>query len=271
MRKATLTYTAVSNNYEAIKSINLESGSLFYIDECTKGHENLISLQNSYLYYDRIKSFLTNNNTNKGKFSIEYVINNEKKEKLPLLLGDDTPIFNRDNVYEYKKSEIEKARKLLFNSKNKMFLKAFLRCKKFTNTLNFNVKISYKEYLYANKLNIKTNYSNGEYYLNTISLFNTFSSTNKIKILRPVVEDALEIWKKNMFNLSNEDLYYFSRNLRIFINEYYKAIKIKTPVKNLCINQNVINKVFKHNIDNHEKNIVTSVILHKTAKRKILV
>ena len=55
--------------------------------------------------------------------------------------------------------------------------------------------------------------------------------------MRLLIEDALELWKKNILDLSDEELYFYSRELRVLINEYdYRKIP-RRAVYNLIFNK----------------------------------
>lgn len=256
MSKAVLTYTINSNDPNNKRTLTLESGSLFYIDSCTKTYADSIELKKSFLYRNKIIDFSNQYFSNNGKFNVEYIRNNSYKEILPVLLNDDKPIFRHDDFYNNQKSEIEVTRKLLHNSKNKMFLKSFLKCKKLYNTTNFLIKMTYSEYLDAldKKLSVIMN-ENG-YYINVNDLLKYVTETDKLGKLRPLFDDSLETWKKKVNKFNEEGIYYYSRNLRVLINEYNKKVKTKKIVTNLNVNDKNINRVFNHNRKNKENSVI---------------
>ena len=69
------------------------------------------------------------------------------------------------------------------------------------------------------------------YKVDTRDLFEFISTNSKLGILRGVFEDTLDIWKRKLISLDNEELYYISRNLRLLINDYNKEIRKKENKK----------------------------------------
>lgn len=214
MSKALLVYTPLDDNNN---QVILESGSLFYIDSITKLYKESDEIKQHYSY--KI------GNDSEGVINTFYIRSNSLKEKIPVLYNDTKLINIYDNFYEKVYSETEKSRKLLYNSKNKMFIKSFLNSKLLANTINFQVKLSYNEYVYAKKNNIDVKLINEEYKVNVKDLFEFISNNSRFGILRGVFEDTLDIWKRKLISLDNEELYYVSRNLRLLINNYNRELK----------------------------------------------
>lgn len=115
----------------------------------------------------------------------------------------------------------------MYNSKGKAFIKKFLDSSELSSTINFSVKLSYNEYVYARKNGIDAKISDEMYKVDTRDLFEFISTNSKLGILRGVFEDTLDIWKRKLISLDNEELYYVSRNLRLLINDYNKEIRNK--------------------------------------------
>jgi len=218
MAKAVLTYVDSKTN-----NITLESGSLFYIDSLTKGFNTKKDI--AVKYSSKIKE-------EDGILKLDYITSNTKREVIPIILNDKDPIYIRDDYLKEQISEIEKARKLFFNSKNKLFLKLALKYTLLKDTLDFNIKLSSREYKYALKKGL--NVIKGEYafYINTTELFKFVISNNKNGILRETFENALERWKYSINSLTLEEIYYYSRNIRLLIKKYNKKIKEKNKIKN---------------------------------------
>ncbi|MDY6015224.1 MAG: hypothetical protein SPI91_02035 [Bacilli bacterium] len=216
MSKALLVYIPQNDDKN---QIILESGSLFYIDSITKTYKNSNELKKHYSY--KI------DDDKQGAINTFYIRSNSLKEKIPTLYNDTKPVNIYDNFYEKVYSETERARKLLYNSKGKAFIKKFLDSSELSSTINFSVKLSYNEYVYARKNGIDAKISNEEYRVDTRDLFEFISTNSKLGILRGVFEDTLDIWKRKLISLDNEELYYVSRNLRLLINDYNKEIRNK--------------------------------------------
>lgn len=226
MGRAVLVYTIDLEKNP--KSVTLESGSLSYIDCCTKRYNGSLDLEQSFEYKDKIRSL-----GERGTIKAYYIQSNSLKEEIPILYSDNKPIIKYDNYYDKQLSESEISRKLLFNSKNKLFIKSFLKSSKLTKSLNFDVKLSYNEYLYALKKDLKATLSVGEYKVSAKELFMFASNNSKLGILRGPFEDSLDKWKRKFLSMDEEELYYHSRNLRILINDYNSKIKNRISIKNL--------------------------------------
>lgn len=226
MGRAVLVYTTNLENDP--KTVTLQSGSLFYIDCCTKQYNDSLDLEQSFEYRDKIRSLGEN-----GTIKAYYIQSNSLKEEIPILYADSKPIIKYDNYYDKELSESEISRKLLFNSKNRLFIKSFLNSSKLTKPLNFDVKLSYNEYLYALKKDLKATLSIGEYKIDVKELFAFASNNSKLGILRGPFEDSLDKWKRKLLSMDEEELYYHSRNLRILINDYNNKIKNKISIKDL--------------------------------------
>lgn len=222
----------------SLGSVILESGSLYYIDECTKRYKTIEQIKNSPIYEKRIKSVSSEPN---GVLKLYRVKNAQEKEELPILVNDINPILNRDNYYEQEKSETEKSRKLLYNSKNRLFLKGLINNKFLTDTFDFSIKLSKTEYTYALKNMLPVRSDENGMYLRVESLFKYAVHNQKLGVLRTTFEDTLDIWKKRLLSKDDIDLYYYSRNLRVLQNAYYKKIKERKEIKNLDVrNENLI-------------------------------
>lgn len=219
MKKATLVY----KDYNTGRTVTLESTYLNYIDSNTCRYNNEDDLKLSYL--DELKN-------NDIKLDLEnsdlllYSIKDERtKEVLPILINDEKEIALYYDFYTNTKSQIEISRKLMFNSKDKMYLKSVVDNKSLMRTLSFSVNMSYNEYQYAIKRGIKVYNEDGKYYVSVYDLFNHISNDNKLGLLRELFEDSLDIWKKRVSNLTTDDVYYYSRTLRVLQNDYYASVK----------------------------------------------
>ena len=206
--------------------ITIESGSLFYIDEITKKYKTIDSLKALYNSDEISKD---------DDIKLYYIKDFQTKEELPILLNDNIPIQLYNNLYENIESEIETSRKLLFNSKNKMFIKSFLKDEILSETLNFSINISFEEYKNCTKYGINIYENNGNYYVRTLDLFRYISNCKKYGKSRQMFEDSLELWKKRITSSNSDKIYYYSRNLRILKNNYYKKARGIITIKNLAV------------------------------------
>jgi len=238
MTKAILTYTP--KDIDNARTITLESGSLYYVDYCTKNYKNIEELKSAFNYQMKIGQ------SKIGELVLWCICDNETREKLPLLINDPRPLIIRDDYYNNKVSELERARKLLLSSKNRMFITGFLKSRKFTNALNFNIKLSIVESKYLLKTGIEISSNDDGYFIGVKKLFDYAACHTKLGPIRDVFEIALDKWKEKISNLPEEDLYYYSRNLRILLNEYYSQLKTNKGIKNLHTYKSLIN-VILHN------------------------
>ena len=249
MSRALLVFESGDNN------ITLESGSLLYIDLCTRRYTDEEDIKNKY-------SYRLNNIDEDGKIKVYNIMDRSLREELPILINDKEPILLRDRFDLQEKSELEITRKLLFNSKNRMFLKQFISDKKCEQTLNFAMPLTYKECLYCNKNDLKTMYLDDTYCIDVYQLFEYISTCKKMGPLRRTFEDALEAWKKKMLDLDNDDLYYYSRKFRLMSIDYNRYLKKKIGIKHLNINnKKVLNVYEKYTIV--EKPKIKSLSQHK--------
>lgn len=229
--KALLLYTYIDKSTSKSITTILENNELYYIDECTKSFESINKLLDSFFYQDKVKG-----NKN-GKLELLCILNNSKRIKLPLLINDNNRIVMSDDYIEGITSDIEKARKLLFNSKNKKFLRMFLNNEIFASTTYFDMSINNNEYDLLKRNNINVISKNGQYFVNANDIFKIVLELDKLGPFRKIYEDCLEKWKYNTGLSCNDSdiVYYNCRNLRTLSNYYYKTIKNEKKVTNLKI------------------------------------
>lgn len=241
MGKAILSYTLDKKSNSDADELILLTGSLRRIDNCTRFYDSIEEMRQSPEFQERINDFIKRNenyiknynNNFEGEFAVAFIVDSEKREYLPLLMGDKTPIRTRTSSLEEVKSEVEKARKLLFKSKDKMFLKRMLKDERLADTTDFDIKLKLQEYKEVVKRGYKPKLIDGEYYLTINDILDYHLKSEKIGLMRGLVEDALEVWKENILALDDELLYYYSRHLRLVLNAYDKDKYGKRLVTNL--------------------------------------
>lgn len=242
------------------KVITIESGNLRYIDNITKEFEDESDFKLGNMYRDKIKTY-----SNDNKLVLTYIKNNEEKIELDILFNDEEAIRTRTSSLEDVKSEVERSRKLLLNSKNKMFLTSFLLNKKLLPTTRATVKMTIDEYRNAKKEDYLVIAKDGEYRIPISEVLKYRLNNKKLGSMRLLVEDTLEVWKKNMLNLTDEELYFYSRELRILINEYnYRKI----PRKVIC-NLNFNKEYLDEKLVLRKPNVVRMTGTVGLTKRKI--
>lgn len=252
MGKAILSYTLDKKSNSDADELILLTGSLRRIDNCTRFYDSIEAMRQSPEFQERINNFIkrnenyikTYNNNFEGEFTVAFIVDSDKREYLPILIDDKKPIRTRTSSLEEVKSEVEKARKLLFRSKNKLFLKRMIQDERFADTTDFDIKLKLPEYKEVTKKGIKPRLIDGEYYLTIQEILEYTLNNDKIGVMRGLVEDALEVWKENILALDDELLYYYSRHLRLALNAYDKEKIEKKLVSNLRANvQNMVEVV----------------------------
>lgn len=241
MGKAILSYTLDKKSNSDADELILVSGSLRSVDNCTRMFNSVEEMRQCPEFQERINSFIKRNenyieNYNdgfEGEFAVSFIVDSDKREYLPILLDDKVPIRTRTSSLEEVKSEVEKARKLLFRSKDKLFLKMMLADERFADTTDFNIKLRLPEYKEALRKGIKPKLIDGEYFLTIHDILEYTLNANKKGIMRDLIEDALEVWKENILALDDELLYYYSRHLRLAMNIYNHDKMGKKLVTNL--------------------------------------
>lgn len=244
MNNALLIYRIQSNN--TFKDLKLEHNSLYLIDKITSGFIDEKDFISHYYNKDKIYDFEKSNGNIKGSLIIDYRKNiEEKKELKPLYNIKDKIVINED-FYNNKITEIEKARKLLFNSKNQAFTKILLNSHLLDYELNRLIDLDDEEASYAfnNKLDVKL--INNKYYTSFKSLLIHRINSNKLGILRNAYQDMLDVLKNRINEKDGSTFYYYNRELRLLINKYQDMICIMT-VKNLKVHSLFLNKNKQNN------------------------
>lgn len=222
MRKATLNY--VINTSNGSKVLPLDSASLYYIDSYTSQYKNQHDLIINHPDKDKILNFIHSNNGEDGKLKISYTMDLESKKNLVPLYSNMQGIVIEDDLLNDKISETEKARKLLFNSKSQLFARIVSMSNSLKPTFSYQISISYQEYLNAKKNNLIVYKKDDSYYIEFSELLKYRANNKKLGQLRAVYEDMLVEWKHNMESLDSEELYYYSRQIKILINDYLQVI-----------------------------------------------
>ena len=232
MSNATLMY--VINNGKDTRNLRLITESLFNLDKYTCNFKNEDDFINNFQKKNDIEKFILENGK-KGHILINYAKSvTEKEQILPLFNSKDIFIF-KDDPYEGKITEVEKARRLLFNSKNQLFIKLVLSFKIIDKVLSNLIEINDKEYDQLVKYNFHPSYINYRYYIDYKSLFEYRLHVNKLGCIRNCYEEMLDDLKTRMMELDGNSYYYYNRQLRIAINVYNEMINKELFIKNLKI------------------------------------
>lgn len=242
---------------DSMKRVPVKVGSLSDIDNITLTVDTPALLMQKFktpiltLLNDN-KDYVRDNPDNKGRFVVDYIRDSDLKEELPVLYshGKYRPILIQmtpvtiDEMHRLGErvsivpSEIERARKLLLSSKNKKFLINFLRSDKFVSTTNFKMRVTKDEYDMARSSGAEGFFKNNQYGLSMREVLVYLYKNKKLGFMRVLVEDSLELWKSNLESINREDLYYYARNIRELIDNYYENINYKDKtVTNLNVNE----------------------------------
>lgn len=245
MNNATLMY--VINNKEGIRRLNLESASLYHVDRYTCYYKNEEDFIKHYNKKDRIDTFIKQNGNTTGKIVIMYTKSVQEKEELTPLYDSREDFEFKDDPYEGKMTEIEKARKLLFNSKNQLFVKLILNNKILDKELNKLIDLTNEEKDYIMQYGFKPIHVNNKNYISFKSLFEYRIKVAKLGCLRNVYQDMLKTLKNKLMELDDNTYYFYNRQLRIMIRKYNELIG-EITIRNLkikkikCRQKYIINK-----------------------------
>ena len=230
--KAILIY--VANNKERI---TLYSSSLKNIDNITRLFKNEEDFIKNSASKEKVVEVL------KGKVSdikeehleLLYIDGRDKSERLPVIYNDEA-IYLGNNFEENTEDEIEVARRLIWSSKDDLFLKKMLESFIIEDTTaSFIIVKSPQELKELNRCDIKTYNNEGSYYVSIKDMFLYKLQNKKLGLLRSLVEDSLELWKKKIKALNSDLEYYYARELRRIVRSYEKEINQKF-YHNLIIN-----------------------------------
>lgn len=241
MNNATLTYVINYNNQ--IKRLKLETQSLLYVDRYTSEYKNEDDFIKNYYNKGMIDNFIRENGNIKGKLVVSYTKNMKEKEDVMPLYNSQEEFALVDNPYEGKITEIEKARKLLFNSKNQMFAKLVISNNTFENHLNKMIDLSLEEAIYLKKCGFSPIFINNKNYISFKSLFEYRIKSPKLGCIRGAYQDMLKTLKNELMILDDSTFYFYNRQLRILINKYNELIQ-EFFIKNLKIKKIKFNKQY---------------------------
>ena len=232
MRNATLNYIIDTGVGERI--LRLESGSLFYMDRNTSPYRNEEDFICHYYNRNKIYKFIKENGNLRGRLTITYAKSVEEKENVPILFNTKTDFVFDDDPYEGKITEIEKARRLLFNSKNQLFTRLLTSTTIMDDFKKKLMIVTDKERLTLEKNGYKTFLYQGNYYVRFNSLFEYRLNNKRLGNLRNLYEDMLNGIKREITLLDDNDFYYYNRQFKYIIDKYNKHTN-ELSVSNLKI------------------------------------
>ena len=217
------------------KEIILYKDNLASIDKLTSSYKNANELKQNESIIEKASQY--GSNLKNSEFSISY-LGGYKKKTIKPLFNDNMEIILTDDLFKNRVSETEKARKLLFNSKKQIFSRAIYKSNSINDTLNIELKLTEDEknvLLYSGLEVFEYNY---RYYVSIKELVKYRITHSKLGIVRPIYENALDAWKKEIVKLNEDELYFYSRELRILLNDYINYTKNLT-VKNLKVEDKI--------------------------------
>ncbi len=228
MNVATLEYVIKNNN--EVNNILLETDSLFNVDKYTCEFKNEKDFISKYPNNDKIYNFIKKNNNQEGHILINYKNNSKNNgELLPLFDAEDIFIYNNESL-----SDLEKAKRLITNSKNQLFIKLLYEYKIINPFFNNLIDISYDEYEFLNNSNFKTYYINGKYYTNYKSLFDYRMEVKNLGKIKKIYYRMIDELSESLFNLEDDEYYFYNRQLRIAIDKY-NSMTTEMSIKNFKI------------------------------------
>lgn len=226
--KAILIYS-IKNDDNTMDYINLEDSNLHTIDKLTSKYASIDELKNIPKYKEQIDRFLKQKQKiDSGEIKLFYIENKDYKEELKILLNEKNSLKINKDITNETITEFEKARKLLWSSKNNKYLKLFLKNDRLKDTLNFMIKIqNKKEYklLKDNGMMIKL-YQNS-LYTSVIDILRLKLILHNVTYMREIYEETLESWRKYLEddNMSLDNKYYYGRELKFLYEEYKNYLK----------------------------------------------
>ena len=238
MNNATLYYRINYNNEN--KQLRLENQSLYLIDKITSGFKNEDDFIKHYYNREKIDSFIKENGNTRGSLYIQYTKDIQDKKELELIFDTDEKIVLNEDFYNNQITEIEKARKLLFNSKNQLFTKVLLTSHILDTELNRMIDLDSEECKFALNNDVEVKNINGKYYVNFKELLYYRTRTVKLGILREAYQDMLDVLKDRIMRLDGSTFYFYNRELRLLIDRYKNMINLMT-IKNFKVNESKIN------------------------------
>ena len=242
MNNATLEYVISDNS--GTRNILLESGSLFNVDQFTCDFKNENDFISKYQHKDIIYKFIKSNNNTKGRILIKYKKNEkEDKEILPLFNAKDIFIYNNDSI-----TDLEKAKRLLYNSKNQLFIKLAFSENTFDSFLNNLLDLTSEEALFLSDLGYKIYYINGKNYISFKTLLEYRLNVLDLNIIKKTFIRMLDSLTKSIFKLDDDEYYFYNRQIRLLLDKYYDITAVMS-IKNFKIVK--INKKFNYVLKNN--------------------
>lgn len=230
MSMATLNYITKDN-----KILILNRASLMEIDRHTRCFKSKKEVFDKYK--NKIESFEKNID---GDLKIFYYKNETRKEVIPLLYKQSSPLYIKDDYITNNISEIEKVKRLIFNSKGDIFIRLLLRHDILSKYTYYYFEVMDNEYKVLSDLNIKTIYKDKAFYVRIDELLKYKMNHKKLGSLRNIFDSIISSWKSNIESLNEEELYFISREFRLLISEYDKLKMEVINIKDLIVFKKIL-------------------------------
>ncbi len=226
--KAILIYS-IKNDDNTMDYINLEDSNLHTIDKLTSKYASIDELKNIPKYKEQIDRFLKQKQKiDSGEIKLFYIENKDYKEELKILLNEKNSLKINKDITNETITEFEKARKLLWSSKNNKYLKLFLKNDRLKDTLNFMMKIqNKKEYKLLKDHGMMIKLYQNSLYTSVIDILRLKLILHNVTYMREIYEETLESWRKYLEddNMSLDNKYYYGRELKFLYEEYKNYLK----------------------------------------------
>lgn len=226
--KAILIYS-IKNDDNTMDYINLEDSNLHAIDKLTSKYASIDELKNIPKYKEQIDRFLKQKQKiDSGEIKLFYIENKDYKEELKILLNEKNSLKINKDITNETITEFEKARKLLWSSKNNKYLKLFLKNDRLKDTLNFMIKIqNKKEYKLLKDHGMMIKVYQNSLYTSVIDILRLKLILHNVTYMREIYEETLESWRKYLEddNMSLDNKYYYGRELKFLYEEYKNYLK----------------------------------------------
>lgn len=226
--KAILIYS-IKNDDNTMDYINLEDSNLHTIDKLTSKYASIDELKNIPKYKEQIDRFLKQKQKiDSGEIKLFYIENKDYKEELKILLNEKSSLKINKDITNETITEFEKARKLLWSSKNNKYLKLFLKNDRLKDTLNFMIKIqNKKEYKLLKDHGMMIKLYQNSLYTSVIDILRLKLILHNVTYMREIYEETLESWRKYLEddNMSLDNKYYYGRELKFLYEEYKNYLK----------------------------------------------
>ena len=245
MSKAILYY--ILPNKEAIRVMDFPS--LEEMDAFTKKFSSVDDLRNSSSIKWILEPYSDQFNPKQCRFVLFFIEDNDKKDCIPIILDDSRPIITIKNTFNGNVlPELERARKLLYSSKENSFLRNMMQEQWFSDTTGCLIRLKPYEAHELASAGFGLVHNSSDYYAKIEQIFEYRLSRKKLGYMRELFEDSLEMWKEKIEALPSDILYYYSRNLRIGINSYYNGMKEQISISHFEQSKNLFEVVLEEGI-----------------------